>query len=194
MLERAALVEAREQQQVVDEHAHAVRVLLDAAHRLGEVFGTVGRAAAEQLGVAADRRERRAQLVRRVGDEPPQARFGRGALRERASRSAASISFSASPSRPTSVCSSARLDALREVAGGDRARGLAPSARAAAARGCTTHHASSASASEHADGDEELDEQQVVQRLVDVGERDRDDERAWTLRTDRRRGVSYDAR
>ncbi len=40
-------------------------------------------AAPEQLGVAADRRERRAQLVRRVGDELSQPRFGRVAFRER---------------------------------------------------------------------------------------------------------------
>ena len=81
--ERAALVEAREQQQVVDEHAHARRRFLDAPHRLGEIVGPGARAAPEQLGVAADRRERRAQLVRRVGDEAAQARFRRGAFRER---------------------------------------------------------------------------------------------------------------
>ena len=40
--ERPALIEPREQQQVVDEHAHARRLFLDAAHRLREVVGPVG--------------------------------------------------------------------------------------------------------------------------------------------------------
>ena len=88
--ERPALVEAREQQHVVDERAHAVGFFFDPAHGFGEVFGAVGRTAAEQLGVAADRRERRTQFVRRVADETTQASFRRGARRRTRFRSAAS--------------------------------------------------------------------------------------------------------
>ena len=82
-LERAALVEPGEEQQVVDERAHAHRFLLGAAHRLRELLGVVEAAAAVELGVPADRGHRRAQLVRRVGDELAQARLRRGALVER---------------------------------------------------------------------------------------------------------------
>ena len=45
--------------------------------------GSRGRAHAEQLGVAADRGERRAQLVRGVGEEAAQALFARRARGER---------------------------------------------------------------------------------------------------------------
>ncbi len=88
--ERPALVEARQQQHVVDERAHAIGFFFDAPHRLGEVFRAIGRAASEQLGVAADRSERSAQLVRRVADETSQPTFGRGASRRTRFRSVAS--------------------------------------------------------------------------------------------------------
>ncbi len=75
MFEGPTLIEAREQQEIVDQHAHARRGFLDAAHGLGEIVGPRGRAAPEQLGVAADRSERCTQLVRRVTDEPAQPRL-----------------------------------------------------------------------------------------------------------------------
>jgi len=78
-----ALIEAREEQEVVDEHTHARRRLFDPAHRLRKIVGPGVRAAPEQLRIATDRGERCAQLVRRVRDEPSEARFGRGALGER---------------------------------------------------------------------------------------------------------------
>ena len=82
--ERPALVEARQEQQVVDQRRHAHRLRLGAPHRLVEL-GRFGEAAvAVELGVAADGRDRRAQLVRRVGDEATQPRLARGALGERA--------------------------------------------------------------------------------------------------------------
>ena len=43
-LERPLAVEAREQQQVVDERRHAGRLALDAAHGEREILRTVGRA------------------------------------------------------------------------------------------------------------------------------------------------------
>ena len=84
-LERPALVEAREQQQIVDEQAHPLGLARDAGHRPLEILGARGGAAAEQLGVGAHGGERRAQLVRRVGDEAAQ-RAGRRPRSGRASR------------------------------------------------------------------------------------------------------------
>ena len=71
--EGAALVETGEEQEVVDEHAHPRRLVLDPAHGEGQLVGVVGGAPPEQLGVAADGGERGAQLVGGVGDEPAQA-------------------------------------------------------------------------------------------------------------------------
>ena len=73
----AHLVQAREREQVLDEHAHARRLVLDPPHRLLDLLGRARGAHAEQLGVAADRGERRAQLVRRVGEEAPQPLLAR---------------------------------------------------------------------------------------------------------------------
>ena len=70
--ERAALVEAGEQEQVVDEQAHPLGLARNPRHRALEILGTCGGAAAEQLGVGAHGRQRRPQLVRRVGDEAAQ--------------------------------------------------------------------------------------------------------------------------
>src|SRR5262245_66642352 len=68
-LERLPLVEACEQQQVVDELAHPLALAADAAHRACEVVGALVGAALEELRVRAYRRERRTQLVRRIGAE-----------------------------------------------------------------------------------------------------------------------------
>ena len=75
VLERAALVETCEQQQVVDEDPHARRLFFDATHRLREVVGSLRRAAPEEFGVTAYRCEGGAQLVRRVTHEAPQSRL-----------------------------------------------------------------------------------------------------------------------
>ena len=83
-VEGPALVEAGEQQHLLDEHAHALGLALDARHRFGQVVGPGGRAPPEELGVAADRRQRRAQLVGGVGDEASQAVLRRLAFGKRA--------------------------------------------------------------------------------------------------------------
>ena len=93
------------------------------------------------------------------------------------------------PSRPTSVCSSATLDAAREVAGRDRARGLAPSARAAAVRACTTHHARSASASSTPTATSSSTSRRWCSVSSTSRERDRDDERAVAPAANRSRDV-----
>ena len=103
-------------------------------HGLGEVVGPLARAAAEQLGVAANRSERRAQLVRRVGDEAAQARFRRGAFRERAF-DLAEHRVEREPEPPDFAAFVGGLDAPGEVAGRDRARGLAHVLERLAARG-----------------------------------------------------------
>ena len=66
-LEGASGVEARQQQQVLDQPGHPGRLGLDLAQRGA---GRVGLPAGE-LGVAGDRRQRGAQLVGGVGDELP---------------------------------------------------------------------------------------------------------------------------
>ncbi len=116
--QRPALVEPRQQQQFLDQHAHARRLLLDAPHGEVEVLGPVLGAAAEQLGVAADRGERRAQLVRRLGEEAPQGVLGRLSCRANACSIWASIALRASPRRPTSVrgVGAARRGAARSPA------------------------------------------------------------------------------
>jgi hypothetical protein len=67
-----SLVQPGEENQLLDEVAHPARFLLDPLHCVCEVVGPRRRAAPEQLGVPADDRDRGAQLVRGVRDEPPQ--------------------------------------------------------------------------------------------------------------------------
>ena len=63
----APLVEAGQQQEVVDQHAHALRFLLDASHDHVGVDVIVGDPEPEQFRKALDRGQRGAQLVRGVG-------------------------------------------------------------------------------------------------------------------------------
>ena len=177
-LERAALVEAGEQQQVVDEHAHARRLALDAAHRLRQVVGAVGGAAPEQLGVAADRRERRAQLVRRVGDEPAQAlpRTRRALLRTPPRSARASRSARARAGRPRCARRRARRGGTgRRPRSRPRSR---PSARAAAARAARPTSATQRQREQHGRSPRPVStSSELVQRRRDVGQRDGDDQR-----------------
>ena len=69
-----ALVETGEEQQVFDEAAHPRALLADATHHVPEL-AFVNRALPPEVGEPADRRDRRAQLVRSIGDEPPQLGF-----------------------------------------------------------------------------------------------------------------------
>ena len=83
LLQRAPLVELGEAQQIVDEPAHAHRLLLGPAHRFVELVAIVQPADAVELGVAADGRHRCPQLMARVGDEAPQPLLRLGSLGER---------------------------------------------------------------------------------------------------------------
>ena len=74
--QRPAPVQLGQQQEVLDQAAHPGRLLLDPLERLAPP-GLVGEAAPpQQLGVAPDGGERRAQLVRGVGHELAQALLG----------------------------------------------------------------------------------------------------------------------
>ena len=79
---RPPLVESGQEEEVVDEAPHADGLLLGAAHGLVELVRILQRAGAVELGVAADRRDRRAQLVGRVGHELAQPTLRLGALVE----------------------------------------------------------------------------------------------------------------
>ena len=74
-----------------------------------------------------------------------------------------------------------RLDAVGEVAAGDRARGVA---HAVEREQADAHDGprGGAEQQQHAGDDERLDRQEAVQRLVDVAHRDRDDGRARSER------------
>ena len=121
--ERPASIEPREQQQVVDERRHPGRLALDPLHRQRQVLGAVGCTAAEQLGVAADRGQRRAELVRRVCREPPQALLGGPSLGDLA-LDLREHAVEREPELADLACRVLLLDALGEVAGGDHGRGL----------------------------------------------------------------------
>ncbi len=82
-LERPAVVEARQEQQIVDEQAHALGLAADPLHRALEVVGPIGCAAVEELRVGTDGGQRRAQLVRGIRHEPPQLALGGLARAER---------------------------------------------------------------------------------------------------------------
>ncbi len=81
-LDRATLIESREQQQVLDQHAHPHRLGLDPRHHDRQVVRPVGCAAAKQLCESAHRRQRRSQLVGRVCNEATQPLFRAAALVE----------------------------------------------------------------------------------------------------------------
>ena len=81
--ELATLVEAGEQQQVLDELGHAHRLRLDAADRVHHVGRQLAAVHSRELGVAADRRERGAEFVGGVGDEAAHLLLALLASRER---------------------------------------------------------------------------------------------------------------
>ena len=102
-LQLAGLVEPGELEQVVDERADPDRLPLDAVHRLGDVLAGLQRAHPVQLGVAAHRDQRGAQLVAGVADEPPHLVDGAGAVGEARGRCGSACVFRERLSRPTSV-------------------------------------------------------------------------------------------
>ena len=131
----AALVESREGEEVLDEHAHAHRLLLDAVHRLRDIVLARDRAHPVELGVSAHRDERGAQLVARVADEAAHLPHGRVALRERGIHPA---EHRVDRGLEAADLGRRRLDvghALAEVARRDRHRGRFDLAEAAEGQG-----------------------------------------------------------
>ena len=118
-LELPLVVQTRDQQQVLDEDSHPRGLVLDRTHRLGEILRPLARAAAKQLRITPDRCQRRAQLVRDVGEEPPQLVLGRIAFRER-SLVLGEHSVQRRRHAPDLAPLGALRDARREVAGRDR--------------------------------------------------------------------------
>ena len=173
-LERTALVEPGEQEQVVDEKAHPTRLALDPGHCALEVLGALARAPVEELGVGAHGRKWRAQLVGGVGDEAPQPVLGRGALVERL-LDLAEHRVEGPAEAPDLGARVVVLDALREVAAGDRrGRRLDPAERPQA--DADEPEAEQQDRREHGGGNGELDDEQPVQRVVCLVERRRDDQ------------------
>jgi hypothetical protein len=78
--QRPGLVEPGQQQQVLDEQPHPRGLVLDAPQDLRELLGVACGALPEQLGEAADGRQRGPQLVAGVGDEASHAPLGRARL------------------------------------------------------------------------------------------------------------------
>ena len=82
-VQRPALVEPSQQEQVLDQVAHPRSFRLNSGHDPLNAFRRAGRAATVEFRIPANRCKRRAQLVRRVCDEPAQAPFGSFLGRER---------------------------------------------------------------------------------------------------------------
>ena len=170
----ADLVQARERQQVLDEHAHARGLGLDARHRLLGVLGVARRADPEQLGVAADRRQRRAQLVRRVGQEGAQPVLGRLLLGERLLEPVQHpVQRQARAGRPRCAGSAGSTRRDRSPAAIEPA--VTPMRSSGRRPMPDQPPRQRAQRQQDAGDDQRLDAQQAVQRRVGLGQRDRRD-------------------
>jgi hypothetical protein len=104
------LIEARQQEKIVDQDVHSIRFVSDVVHRGGEVSWPLPCSTIEHLGIAPDRGQWGTQLVSGVGQEPPQSRlgpcsFGHGCFdlaQHRIERQAESSDFGACLSRSDS--------------------------------------------------------------------------------------------
>ncbi len=126
-LQRPLRVEPGQQQQVLDEQTHPAGLALDAAHQHLDVAGG---ALPVQLGEAADRGQRRAQLVAGVGDEPAHPVLGGAGLlgrRLRRRHRALDLREHSVERQRQSADFGARItlrDTTVELSGGDRRGGL----------------------------------------------------------------------
>ena len=174
-LERLRLVEAGEGEQVFDEPAHADRLLLDALHRLGDLVVGLQGAHAVQLGVAAHRDERGAQLVRGVADEAAHLVDGACAVAERAIDAVEhGVERAVEPADLGVRRRSA--EALAEVAVGDRGGGALDLAQRREGRG---HEHAGEQRPDQDDAEAEAEEDREVggEQALGVLRRDRDDDR-----------------
>ena len=142
-----------------------------------DVSASLARGAeAEQLRVAADGGQRRAQLVRRVGQEPPQAVLAGLALREGALE-AVEHGVEGEAEAPDLRARLGGRHAAPEVAAGDRARGRADPVERAQAE-ADDERPQAGEDQQHARDDGALDAEQPPQLLVDLAQRNRDDRAA----------------
>ena len=171
-LERASLVETGEEKEILDERLHPRRLDAHTPQHPRQVSRPLLRAPFEQLRVRAHRADRRAQLVRRVGDEAPETflrrlLLGEGvldALQHRVQRHAEPADLGAIVGL---------LDAQAQLAAGDVrrraldvAQGPQPDSHQPEAEPDRDE--------EHSGGHEDLGQQQPLQRRVHVVERQRD--------------------
>ena len=173
-LERPAVVEPGEEQEVVDEKAHPLRLATDAPHRALEVVGALGGAPVVELGVRADSGPRRAELVRGVGDEASELPLRRRLRAERLF-DPAEHRVQGEPETADLGALLCPLDPSREVAGGDR-RGRLPDRVEGLETETDEPQAERDDRPEHDQRHDELDEEKPLERRVDVAERRRDDE------------------
>ena len=114
-LQRSPFVEPRQCEQLVDEDAHACGFVPDAVERTLPSGRVADRSRLEQLGITADRGQRRAQLVRGVGDERAQRVLGGFARVERRVESSA---------QSRHLVAARNVDAPLDLTGGDRVGGV----------------------------------------------------------------------
>ena len=162
------LVQAGQPEHVVDQGAHPLRLVRDAAHRLVDLVRLPQRALLVELGVGAQRGQRVAQLVAGVGEEAPGEFLAGLALADRRldpGEHAVQRRAEAAHLGPRIL----RADPLGEIAGGDLV-GLAghPLDRAQA----TAQHQADAPGYQQPDGDrgDGQDQFQVVDGAVHVAE------------------------
>ena len=103
-VQRPAGIEPGQQQQVLDQRGHPAGLGLHPAHRVRDVRRCDVPAAPGQLGVAADRGQRGAQLVAGVGDELPDPHLAAVPGVQRVGRRWSASGSARRPTWPTSVC------------------------------------------------------------------------------------------
>ena len=161
------LTVAREVDEVADEHGELLELGARGGERRRALLGRQVAGAGEQLDVRPDRRQRRAQLVRCVGDELALGLLGgleRGQHRvERIRQAVQLVAGAAGGDAPAEVAG------LRDVLGG---LGQAAHRRHRAAR---DEQPETAAGGDAGHDHEHEDEPQLEQLVVDLGERARHD-------------------
>ena len=172
-LERPALVEAGDEQHIVDQRGHPHRLLLDPSPREVGVGLRFRRAPPEHLGISTDRCEWRAQLVRGVGDEPAQPALGCGSLLEGGLDLAQHRVEG--QTKPADLGPGRRwLDATAVVAGGDLSRGGAHALQGTEPD-LDDHKRQQRRREDDARADDGFQDEELIQRRFDVREGDRED-------------------
>ena len=175
-LQRAPLVEPRQQQQVVDQHPHALGLLLDPAHGRLEVGRPLRGPAAEELGVAPHRGQRGLELVGGVPHELAQPPLGLAPLGE-GLLDAGEHDVQRAPEAADLGARVLVLDALGEVTGRD---GVGRGADAVEGPQPQAHQPPGQGAERRQGGcaHRQLDPEEPSEGVVDVAQRHPDHQRA----------------